>query len=200
MLLPVALAALLLLAISIVASESHCGHFADFLYGMDCSAVSVMIDFISSHNSSEAFSIVLSDSNLFFTSTAYRAGTLLVSRRRITGSLLVVLNRSLTFAISSWWSDPQSAPGSVLTACIELRQRCWQRKLSIWFRCCPFGAIHMYKRRCGCSNRVFAINKRFSWQHLINRSQASFHFPNPNLPTTGGSFPAPTFALKSPVM
>ena len=101
MLLPVALAARLLLAISIVASESHWGHFADFLYGMDCFAVSIMIDFISSHNSSEAFSIVLSDSNLFFTSTAYRAGMLLVSRCRITGSLLVVLNRSLTFAISS---------------------------------------------------------------------------------------------------
>ena len=101
MLLPVSLATRLLLAISIVASESHDGLFADFLYGTECSAVFVMIDFISSHVLSGAFPVVLNDSNLFFISTAYLAGMLLVSNRRIAGGLSMVLNRSLTFAISS---------------------------------------------------------------------------------------------------
>ena len=101
MLLLVALATYLLLAISIVASESHDDLFADFLYETEYSVVSVMIDFISSHNSSGVFSVVLSDSNLFFISTAYRAGMLLVSNRRIAGGPLIVLNWSLTFAISS---------------------------------------------------------------------------------------------------
>ena len=95
-----ALAACLLLVISIVVSETHCGPFADFLYEMKCSAVSVMIDFISSHNSCGAFLVVLNDSNLFFTSIAYRARILLMSNRRIAGSLLMMLDRILTFAIS----------------------------------------------------------------------------------------------------
>ena len=80
--------------------------FADFLYETEYSAVSVMIDFISSYSSSGAFSVVLSDSNLFFISTAYRAGMLLVTNRRIAGGLLMVLNGSLTFAISSLMVGP----------------------------------------------------------------------------------------------
>ena len=87
-----------------------------------------MTDSISYHNSSGAFLVVLNDSNLFFTSIAHRARILLMPNSRVAGSLPMMFNRILTFAISGRWPDSQSAPGNALTSCTELLQRCWQRK------------------------------------------------------------------------
>ena len=52
-------------------------------------------------------------------------------------------NLRLNLAIRSSWSEPQSAPGLVFAACIELLHLCLQRIESIWFRCWPSGDVHV---------------------------------------------------------
>ena len=47
--------------------------------------------------------------------------------------LPIFFNLSLNFAIRSWWSEPQSAPGLVFTDCIELLHLWLQGTLSVWF-------------------------------------------------------------------
>ena len=197
---PLAFAILRWSATLMVLSDNHLSVFFGFWYGTCFSAILMVVSRISRHSSSGSFPSELSESKLFFTSTAYHGDMLSTLNLFWMVLFLILHNLSFTLATNSWWSDPQSAPGSVFVEAMELFQRCWHKIKSIWFRYWPFGEVHVYKRRLGWMYLVFAILKRFSWQNCTRRSPASFLTPNPNLPTVLASSLSPTFALKSPMM
>ena len=52
---------------------------------------------------------------------------------------LVFFHLNLTFAMRSWWSEPQSTPDLVHVDCIQLLHLQLQRMKLIWFWYWPFG-------------------------------------------------------------
>ena len=109
-------------------------------------------------------------------------------------------NLSLSFAIRSSWSEPQSTPGLVF---------CWL------YRASPSLAAkniinlisitdHLVMSMCShllcCWKRVFAMTSAFSWQNAVSLCPASFCTPRPNLPVTPGVSWLPTFPVQFPMM
>ena len=112
----------------------------------------------------------------------------------------IFFNLSPNFAIRSSWSEPQSAPQSVKTDCIELFHFCLQRIQSIWFQYWPSSDTHVLSPLLGCWKWLFAMTSMFSWQKSVNLCPVSFCTPRPNLSVNPGISWLPNFPFKSPMM
>ena len=129
--------------VSKVSSDNHFAFLLFFFFGMVLFAASCTILWTSVHGSSGSLSTRSNLFNLFVTSTAnsyriwfksYPAGLLLFP---------VFFSLSMNFAMRSWWSEPQSAPGLVFADCIQLIHPQLQRMSSVWFWYWPFGDVHV---------------------------------------------------------
>ena len=104
---------------------------------------------------------------------------------------------SLNFAMRSWWSEPQSAPGLVFAVCIQFSTFCYKECNQS-----DFGIDHLVMSMCKVVSSVaekgFCYDSAFSWQNSISLCSASFCIPRPKLLVIPGISWLPTFALQSP--
>ena len=110
---PLLFASLLFSAIGKASSDNHCAFLGFFRFGMALFAASCAVLLTSVHSSSGTLFTRSNPLNLFVSSTVYSEGIWFKSY--LTGLMVfpAFFSLSLNFAIRSWWSEPQSAPGLV---------------------------------------------------------------------------------------
>ena len=110
---PLLFASLLCSAVGKASSDSHCAFLCFFCFGMALFAASSAVLWTSVHSSSGTLFTRSNPLNLFVSSTMYSEGIWFKSY--LTGLVVfpAFFSLSLNFAIRSWWSEPQSAPGLV---------------------------------------------------------------------------------------
>ena len=77
---------------------------------------------------------------------------------------------SLNFAVRSWWSEPQSAPGLVFADLVELLHLQLQRKESVWFWNWPSGDVHAYSwvgKGCLVWPTCYLLMSSGCWSHQL---------------------------------
>ena len=99
-------------------SDDHLAFLLFFFFVMALLTASYTILWTSVHSSSGTLLTRSSPLNLFITSTVNSYGVWFKSYLAGLVSLLLFFSLSLNFAMKSWLSDPQSAPGLVFADCV----------------------------------------------------------------------------------